>query len=156
MAKGEARPDPTYSLYVSAQDQGLLNVPEIAEIGAEHLLKREGLLRIKGAEKKATYDQAARDESNPNFNVWYWSVCEARENALLEIIGKSDDVVSTTIFGCRHKFRNNVWSWNRGHDDTFSLLSLVPEMIARNRKEGRNDSDLPPVKEAAVAAGGGS
>jgi hypothetical protein len=153
MATGEAPADPHLSRHVSAEEQGLVHVPEIAEIGAEHILKREGLLKIKGAERKATYDQAARDEDSPHYNIWNWSVCEARENALLGIVAEEDETIAYTVFGCRHKFRNNIWSWNRAHTDKFSLLTLTPDMIARNRKEGRADSDLPPAHATTVAAG---
>ena len=136
MAAGEPRPDPAYSTSKNADEQGLRDVPKIAEVGAVEQVYLEKGLVVKGAEKTAAYDAAGPALSMPDSATKRILLYEDRENALLDIVLKERDRVACTVYGAAHDWEWNVedmnlMEWNKEHpDQVISLLTLTVRSVA--------------------------
>lgn len=146
MAANEPRPDERYVYAPNAREQGLKNISELAEIGADRILEKEGKIRIKGAERTITYDRSGivlEDRSIGNYNRILY---EDRENVVLELVRQAKDRIACTIYGGAHDWENNILEWNDAFpDEKFSLLTLTPRAMANYDSRMRQPYKSPPV-----------
>lgn len=136
MAEGEPRPDPAYSTSRTAEQQGLRDVPRIAEVGALDLLMANREITVKGAEKTAAYDAAGPALDMPNGPLKRKLLYENREEALLDIVLAARDRIACTVYGADHDWEwnvedRNLAQWNEDHPDRIiSLLTLTTKSVA--------------------------
>lgn len=148
MAAGEPRPDPAYSSSQTAEQQGLRDVPRIAEVGAIDLLMANKEIEVKGGEKTAQYDAAGPALSLSDGPKKQKLLFEDREEALLELVLAARDRIACTVYGAAHDWEwnvedRNLAQWNEEHpDQIISLLTLTTKAVADyDRKR------MPPKKQ---------
>ncbi len=147
-AEGEPPFDPAYFVNVSAKDQNFIGIDRIAEIGAARMLAEEKKLKVRGAERTATWDASGTVMDDDAYSRrWRKLVLEDRENALLDVITKERRRIAWTFFGCWHDWENNVKEWNEKHPDArFSYVSLLTASGEEYlRRYPRPQGPLPPL-----------
>lgn len=138
MAAGEPATDARYDSHPGAEQQGLRDVPRIAEYGALRVLEEAGTIVLKGAERTKEFDAsgpAVFMEDGPGRDRLLF---EDREDALLKIISADRDRIACTVYGAAHDWKDNVERWNDAHpSDAFSLVTLTVKTVAARDKKYR-------------------
>ncbi len=159
MTKDEPATDARYSTVANAQQQGLSNVPEIAELGADRILDVEARWILHGGERTKTYDAAGLALSMAPGPEQQKLLYDDREDVLLGIVIDAKDRISCTVWGANHNFddnaeRLNLDAWNEGHPDHLvSVLTLTTTTVAENDRVVRKltkpapASPVPPPPE---------
>lgn len=93
--------------------------------GAVGRLEDEGKIRTKPTEKELQLLVAMLDGEDGIFKV--------REDYLLELIAKTNDPASVTVYGALHDWRDNIDEWNKKYaDKKFSLIVITPEALTKH------------------------
>lgn len=139
MAPGEPPPDPGGPYSSTAEEQGLEDVPEIAELGALGLLKKQGLIHTIGGERTKEYDASAAAFDMPHGAKRSKLLYEDREDANLDVIArwaKKGEIIWEG-WGRGHNFGNNVRRRNKLFRRKLSLLTVITPAIAKLRRQAR-------------------
>jgi len=105
-------------------------LPEIVHRGADSLLRDQGKLRLKPAERYAEAVQSWK--TNLGAADSRENIFEKRENVVLQFMMEGGERLACTVYGAAHDWRNNVTSHNEAHpEQAISLLTLTPKSVRK-------------------------
>ena len=95
--------------------------------GAVGKLEDEKKISTKPTEKESGFSDAFVKQGLD------YAILKYREDYLLDLIAKTNNPASVTVFGSLHDWKDNIADWNKQHPDKkFSLIVITPDALAKN------------------------